>query len=336
MKLTDLYRNPPERDRQIEQLMERHAVPGLCMTVLSGGAIAGTHCYGLADSDSGAPITPGTVFEAASLTKTMFACMVLRRVDAGRLALDAPVAPLIPALQLSDDPRIATVTPRHILSHGTGLPNWAAKPLAFAFDPGRGFGYSGEGFYFLQRALEQVEGSDFPQMLERELLAPWGMAHSSGVWHAGLGMARTFTAEGNMRPPKTEVDKTGNAPEPNAAWSLCTTTSEYAAFLVRLLSERGGLAQETFDAMLSPQNQADEHICWGLGWGLVRAAPGVFWHWGSNTGYKSLTVTDRSTGDGLVLFTNSDNGGPFTRELAPLLTDGDFYSAMDKFIRAAE
>ena len=336
MKLTNTYHDPQRREMLVAGLMERHDVPGLSMTALVGGRMAGTHCYGTADRETGAPVLPSTVFEAASLTKPLFACMVLRRVEAGLLSLDAPVAPLLPEPKLSHDPRMEAVTPRQILSHATGLPNWAAKPLEFAFDPGGGFRYSGEGYYFLQRALERQEQTGLPRQLEREFFSPWGMTSSAGVWHAGLPMARGHLAEGGLRARRSEVDKTGNAPEPNAAWSLYTSTSDYALFLTRLLEGRGGLSQPMFEAMLSPQNSVNNALTWGLGWGLVKRSPDVFWHWGDNTGYKNLTVTDRATGDGLVLFTNSDTGFPFTTLLAAELTDGDFFDDIEGFVNFAE
>ena len=335
MELKPTLFDAARRDGYILDAMARHRVPGLAAAALRSGQMAGLWHYGVAD-EAGNPVGDDTVFEAASLTKTLFACLVLRLWEGGTLDLDAPMAALRPEPGLSQDPRLAAITPRQTLCHATGLPNWGAKPLPFRFDPGHGFGYSGEGYYYLQRLVEQLAGEALPALFKRHFFTPWAMAESSGIWHSGLKMAHGFNHAGAVCRIRDSVDLTGNAPEPNAAWSLYTSARDYAQYIGRLLRGEVGLRPETLAAMAAPQNSADEHIAWGLGWGLVKTHPGLLWHWGSNTGFQSAVTLHRGNGDGLVLMTNSDNGVAFTLELLQYFTGEGCFEHIGAFIEKAE
>ena len=83
--------------------------------------------FGRAIEDPAQPVSEETVFEAASLGKPVFAYAVLRMADAGVLDLDRPLYDYLP-LPDANNPRMKRVTPRHVLSHTTGLPNWRQQP----------------------------------------------------------------------------------------------------------------------------------------------------------------------------------------------------------------
>src|SRR5918997_209412 len=89
--------------------------------------------------------------------------------DRGGLALDAPLAGLRESPRLAHDERYRRITPRMVLSHATGLPNWGGDTLRLGFDPGTDYGYSGEGFLFLQKALERKTGRSLDELARREV-----------------------------------------------------------------------------------------------------------------------------------------------------------------------
>ena len=83
---------------------------------------------------------------------------------------------------LADDERARLITPRMLLSHSAGLPNWGGTPLELNFDPGTNWGYSGEGFVYLQKALEASTGLTLEEIASREVFEPLGMTSSHFVW----------------------------------------------------------------------------------------------------------------------------------------------------------
>jgi CubicO group peptidase (beta-lactamase class C family) len=142
----------------IKEAMAESRVPGLSIALIEHGKIAWERGLGVKNTASGEKVNSNTVFEAASLSKRVFAYAVLKLVDRRLIDLDVPLFQYFPGY--IDDPRIRTVTARQVLTHTSGLPNWRpnGKPLAFAFDPGTRFSYSGEGFVYLQAVVEHLTG----------------------------------------------------------------------------------------------------------------------------------------------------------------------------------
>lgn len=321
----------------VEERLRAAKVPGATVAVIRGGEIVFSGAYGTRD-DRGTPMTLGTLFEAASLTKSLFATLALREIDAGRLGLDEPIAPKMQGEPWSDDPRYAAITPRQVLSHGSGLPNWEEKPMKLCFAPGTGYSYSGEGYYLLQHLVEQLEGKSMDTLFRENFFLPWGMDSSKAEWTPMVGAAFSmgFDKDGKVTKVRDCIDDEGLAPEPNAAWSLYTYAVDYARFLCRMIRERGGLSETLFAEMTKPQNEATPTVEWGLGFGIPKKDRNVLWHWGDNRGFKSFAVWDKVTGDGAVICTNSDNGVDFYLPLLKLLTDGAFYDDVADFIAHAE
>lgn len=321
----------------MEQWLKEHGVPGATVAVMEEGQLAFHGAYGVRD-EYGVPMTEGVLFECASLTKSLFALLALREVDLGKIALDAPIAMQLKEAPWSADERFGQITPRQVLCHASGLPNWERKPMKMLFDPGHGFSYSGEGYFLLQRLVEQLEGKDMNELFRSHFFLPYGMESSCACWNPAVGAAfsRGFGKDGSVVKCRNSRRTGGNAPEPNSAWSLYSYAADYARFLCALMGERGGLSPALFAEMTAIQNSADDHIGWGLGFGIVKAQPEVLWHWGDNDGFKSLQIWDKQTGDGAVIVTNSDNGPDFYFRFLEKLTDGQFFGHIRSFIDSAE
>ena len=145
-----------------------------------------------------------TLFPAASLGKPVFAYAALRLAEQGKLDLDRPLKSYVPD-HAPADPRGEKITARHVLSHSSGLRNWRNaldQPLVPDFDPGSRFQYSGEGFYYLQRAIEKIAGCAIQQFMEDALFRPFEMPSSTYAWrpdtdgHLVFGHSRGAVARG--------------------------------------------------------------------------------------------------------------------------------------------
>ena len=287
-------------------LLEKHAVPGMTLAVVRAGELTFSGAYGVRNTQ-GTPMTEGVLFECASLTKSVFALLAMQEVQAGKLDLDTPIAPLLKEEPWSNDPRFVTITPRHCLSHGCGLPNWQAKPMDMLFDPGTKYSYSGEGYFLLQKLIEQIEGKNMNELFKERFYGKYGMESTTAFWTPAVyaAFAEGFAKDGTVRKVRSSRRVAGNAPEPNAAWSLYSYAADYARF-----------------------------VC--LGFGIPKADRNVLWHWGDNDGFKSFSLWDKETGDAVVITTNSDNGMALYFDLLKQLTDGNYFDDIAAFINGAE
>ena len=308
-------------ERVIPQLMKDGDVPGLAIALVRDSRIIWQRGFGIKSVETGEAVSDQTVFEAASLSKPVFAYAVLKMVDRGQMDLDTPLTKYLPGAYVLNDPRLNTITARMVLSHSTGFPNWRprGKSLLIHFTPGERFSYSGEGFVYLQKVVEHLSGQSLDAFMRKTVFEPLGMTSSSYVW---LDRFDGLKATGhNAAGTATERRKPTEA---NAASSLHTTAGDYARFMIAVMNGTG-LKRETAKEMLRAQIKVDEggsnsidrgtgrlsqSISWGLGWGLQQTADGKsFWHWGSNNGdVQCFTVSFEKERAGLVVFTNSGNG----------------------------
>lgn len=300
---------------EIAALMRAAGVPGFAMFILREGHEE-LVTSGITNRASAEHVTPETVFQAASLSKPVVAHAALQLAGTGMLDLDTPlskiIAPLIP-----DDPLAAAITARHVLSHRTGLPNWRREeyPLRSYFPPGARFSYSGEGFVYLQHALEHVTKEPLDALIGRLVFDPLGMRQSSFVWRSDFEgrVADAHDAE-------TVLDRFMPR-QANAAYSLLTTAPDYGRFLAASLD--GNLLTPAMahqwmmpeihvplkrtEALEGEGPELEGGVAWGLGWGLEPQA-GSFFHWGANTGARAFAMAMPARQRALVMFANEENG----------------------------
>jgi CubicO group peptidase (beta-lactamase class C family) len=325
----------PERAAElalaIPALMDSAGVPGLAIAVVADGGVAWSAGFGTRSADSGGEVDEHTVFEAASLSKPVFAYAVLQLVDSGLIDLDTPFAEYFDYSDIAHDERHRRITPRMALTHSTGFPNWRPRQgrgsrrrgqLTINFEPGERFSYSGEGFGYLQRAVMHVTGQPLQDLASRLVFEPLQMTRSSYVWQDRLedNLALPHGAEGEVL-RKSKPARGGG----HAAATLHTTATDYARFIAAVMD--GELLSDTMAAaMLTPQIEVDSGVTWGLGIGLQHFASGsdaAFWHWGDNTGYKAYILADDAARVGVVWFTNSENGQNILESMLSHTVGGD-------------
>ncbi|MGB7844673.1 MAG: serine hydrolase [Candidatus Acidiferrum sp.] len=306
--------------RRMPELLKDGTVPGLSVALIRGGRTYWVHGFGVRDVKTGQPVTEETIFEAASLSKPVFAYGVLKLVDQGTLDLDTPLTKYLPKPYIDGDARLDKITARYVLSHRTGFPNWRSdgNPLTIHFAPGERFSYSGEGFVYLQKVVEQLTGKALNDYMTEAVFQPLGMKSSSYVWRDDYD-ARTALGHdaagqaGEKNKPK----------EANAAASLHTTAGDYALFLEAVLNGTG-LNRRTLQEMERPQIPVDpectnctdrvpkelsKNVFWGLGVGIQETKQGEsLWHWGDNGRFKCYMVAYPKQKIGVVMFADGQNG----------------------------
>lgn len=307
-------------EEKLPGLMRQANVPGVSVALIRDGRIYWQESFGMKDAHL--PVTDGTTFEAASLSKVVFAAIVLTLADQGKIDLDAPLTRYGDTPHVRDlkgDPRLAAITARVVLSHRTGFPDWrpTGGPLAIHFPPGDHFSYSGEGFIYLQRAVEAITGKPLETLAREIVFEPLGMTSSSYVWRPDFEASTAIPHDKNrVAQPKKKRDAM-------AAYSLQTTAHDYALFLTALMTGQG-LRKDILAEMARPQTRVPAdctvecfakpaalapHLAWGLGVGLEETAQGpALWHWGDNGVFKAYMVVYPRQRSGLVMFANSENG----------------------------
>jgi len=324
-------------EQTIPHLMTEADIPGLSIAVIRDSKMIWTRAFGVTNSETKALVNDNTVFEAASLTKPLFAYAVLKLVDNGKLDLDTPLVKYLPGrYDVGDDPRLDQITARHVLSHTTGFPNWRPrgdKTLKMYFTPGDRFSYSGEGFVYLSKVVEHITGESQEAFIKRTVFDPLNMKSSNLVWRNDYESLKTFTHDW-----VGGVSGRGKPDKSNAAASLQTTANDYAKFLIAMLKGTG-LKPATARLMLTPQSSVtlagafslnapdakrSPTVSWGLGWGLEKTKDGMaFWHWGDNGDTKAFVLADPKQKAGLVMFANSANGLSIINELVGSVMGND-------------
>ena len=308
-------------EKLIPQLMTDGGVPGISVLLIHDNKVFWQRAFGVANAETKQPITEDTIFEAASLSKPVFAYGVLKLADAGKLDLDTPLVKYLPGAYVESDERLNQITARMVLSHRTGFPNWRrGDQLKINFTPGERFSYSGEGFVYLQKVVERLTNGTLDAFMQKTVFGPLGMTSSSYVWQDRYESRKTYghdsfgSVTGRRKPT-----------EANAAASLHTTAADYAKFVMAVMTG-AGLKKQTAREMLTPYVKVQEgctdcvtnpttgalsqNVSWGLGWGLQHTADGdSFWHWGdSNNDAQAYVVAFPKQRLALAVFANSGNG----------------------------
>ena len=187
--------------------------------------------------NTGMPVTEKTLFEAGSITKSVFAFAVMRLVERDILRLDQPLYELLPFEEVSHDERYRIITARHVLCHQTGLPNWAQRDSSghfnLLFTPGTGFGYSGEGYEYLKRVIEHITGKNISQILNEELFIPLNLAD---FYFKGSEYVKKYSAHGHidLKPSGIRFIE-----KPMMAFSLFTEARAFSNFMLALRNKKG-------------------------------------------------------------------------------------------------
>ena len=332
-------RDGPAMDAFLKQLMERSGVTALSVAVVDGGETVYARTLGAVSSKSRQPADEHTVFRAASLSKPVFAYLVMTLADDGVIDLDTPVHRYLPKplpsyrayASFRDDARYQQLTARLLLSHLGGLPNWRRErpdgPIAFVSAPGQQFGYSGEGYALMQFVVETVTGRDLATLARERVFEPLGMMDTSFLWESRFDGRFAVELDSPLGALIAHTRTTANA-----AASVVTNARDYATFLEAVLA--GGRVKPatlaswlqprvdiTSRSLFSPPGSDDganraNRLAWTPGWGTFEDEHGrALFHVGMEEGCENFAEVFLDRKLGVVFLSLTPNERSFSAPL---------------------
>jgi CubicO group peptidase (beta-lactamase class C family) len=320
----------------LRQIMDRMHVPGLSVAVISDFKIHWARAWGVADIETGAPVTTETMFQAASMSKPVAAMASLKAIEDGKFGLDQDINTILKSWKLPGDGFTGEqpVTPRALMSHtsgtgdGFGFPGYPpGTPLPSLIQildgappsnvgkvrlerpPFTAFKYSGGAVTIEQLALMDVLGKPFPQIMRETVLDPIGMKNST--YEQPLPAQRAQQAARAHNGEGHRMDAPFHVYPEMAAAGLWTTPTDLANLLIEVQLTLLGkshhvLTGRTMEEMVTPVGVGPFAV------GFIVEKNGEGWyfsHNGSNWGFRSDMIAHRLKGYGVVIMTNGDNGG---------------------------
>ena len=303
-----------ENDSLTNNWLKENHINTLVLGIIENGKLQQIKVFGKTSQGNAAPYN--SIFNVASLTKPITAMVALRLASLGKWNIDEPIYKIYTDSDIAKDPRSKQLTTRIILSHQTGFPNWRSQmennKLQFLFDPGTKYSYSGEGFEYLRKALEKKFKKSLNQLANELIFEPLQMKDTDFIWTKNTDESRFVIGYDKDEHPY-DILKNKNA---NAADDLHTTIADYGSFLVNMLNG-GNLSDKIYDEMLQKQVKIKENQYFGLGWVIYDLGNNEFAisHGGSDLGTQCLVVFLPKTKQGILIFTNSDQGYKVYEEL---------------------
>jgi CubicO group peptidase (beta-lactamase class C family) len=323
----------------IAAAMSAQKIPGLSVSVVTGGELRWSSGYGQADLENDVPATPETVYRLASVSKPITAVAAMQLVEQGKLDLDAPVQNYVPTFPEKPWP----VTTRALLGHLAGIRHYAEgefdstrhyKSLLEGLalfqndplvqEPGTKYLYSTYGYTLVGAVVEAAAGIPFAQQLRKAVFEPAGM---TGARVDDVLEIIPHRAQGYQKGSNGALENSGLADTSYKVpgGGLCATAPDLARFVVALWN--GTLVRpETRRQMFTSQKTRDgKRTGYGLGWALSTGRQGrkeVF-HRGDQQRVSTLLYTEPDRGVAVVLFANLEGiGSPLyalAREVAEIV-----------------
>jgi CubicO group peptidase (beta-lactamase class C family) len=316
-------------------------VTGLSMALLDDQQPLWAAGFGQADKAAGQAATAQTRYRAGSISKVFTAAAVMQLADAGRLDIDAPLARYLPEFSLRQrDDTAGPITPRHLLTHHSGLPGdriegmWTRNPAHFgtlldylrdeyrAFPPDLVHAYSNIGFTLLGVLIERASGMDFHTYMQTRLLDPLRMGASAFASAAPAG-DRAVAAYDEFGKPGEELPL-----RDTPAGGLNSTALDLLQ-LARLMFAEGIfegealLSPAAIRAMTTPQNEdcpLDADLRVGLGWHFapdaVQGGGPVLFHNGGTLCHRAVLMLLPQHRLAVAVMANSANAMPTLMDAA--------------------
>ena len=311
--------------------MSRYHVPGVAVGIYDKG-ITHVDGWGVTSVDHPLAVDGDTLFQIASVTKTITATVIMRLSEQGKIRLDAPIRTYIPTFKLRDEDAANRATVKHLVTHTGG---WLGDCFA-DFGPGDDsleryvaamveleqltplgeiWHYSNSSFTVLGRIIEVVTGKTYEQATRELLFAPLGMDHS--VFSAGEAIVHRTSVGHQINDERPRVVKPWAFPRATTPVGGVVSTVRdlmtYARFHLGDGTAPDGtrlLSRTTLDLMRTPQANADLDRKIGIAW-FLRDVQGtrLQYHGGVAIGQQGVLMLAPERDAAIAVETNSVRGG---------------------------
>ncbi len=362
----------PQFDAYAEQNFVKSGVPGMAVVIVQNDTVVYLRCFGVRNITTGAPITPDTRFQLESVSKSFASASIASMVGDGELSWDEPVVSLDPGFQLSDPWVTDHVTIRDLLSHRTGLPEYAGQDLQYTFGYNRSeiigrlrylgltgafrssYAYSDIGITVAAEAASMKAGQPWEDLVAERVFVPAGMYNTSARF-------ADFATSGNHADTYVVVNGTPKAAPlmnedvTSPAGGVSSTINDMARY-ARLQLNNGAIdgkhvigsdaLMETHRAQNIITSNNAGITAYGLGWEVIAGNGRVrVEHGGDGTqGVSNYIVLYPAENMSIVVLTNGFPGGyilknAITKGWDDLYFTGaiqkDWYSVSEDQINAA-
>ena len=310
--------------------MKEKNVVGAAIAVIKDGKVVYSKGFGVANSETNAPVTAQTLFQTGSIAKTFTAALILKLASEGKLRLDAPIGGYVTGLQ---SPRLARVTLAQLLSHTAGIIDepdefGAADETLMAtyvrswkddyamFEPGEVFSYSNSGYALAGLTAQEAVRKSYLELMQENIFAPLGMKTTT----FRPTVAMTYPLAVGHRVKAGEQPRVVRPLAQDArlypAGTMYSSLEEMTRFALMISNEGTSDGQvivppHVIEQMLTPhavQLSAPDDTAYGYGM-FMKTDHGVrqFWHDGSMTGYVAQMKLIPARKAAVIILGNTDN-----------------------------
>jgi CubicO group peptidase (beta-lactamase class C family) len=350
--------------RNIDARMAYYHINGLSIAVIDNYKIAWAQGYGWADTIERRPVTTSTLFQPASVGKSVHAVGAMKLVQDGKLDLDRDINDYLkrwkfPYDSVSHGKKIST---RELLTHTAGLSvhgfdgyKWNEKkpdliqilnglapannqPVRSVFEPGKRFEYSGGGYTISGLMIEDITGQHYNDYMTQTIFKPLGMAntcyYSQLTGKEKKNLATAYRYDGKPIGCKYHI-----YPEDACGASLWSTPSDIAKLLIELQLSLQNKSNKilnpcTIHQMFTPQSEISKNAS---GFFIEKKGDALYFHHdGLNEGFVADYYASMKDGKGVVIMANTDLASyiditeEITNSVATVFGWKDFYTPVVK------
>ena len=340
--------------------MKFYKIPSVSVAVINNGKIAWAKTYGYADIETKRLANKSTLYQVASISKSVNGLGILKLIQEGRLSLTTDIRNYLKTWTFPDNEfsKNKTITLKNLLSHTAGLNvhgfiGYAVtdslptinqilngerpannEPVKPTYPLNEHFEYSGGGYTVIRKILDDNLSSNYDSLMTAVVLKPLKMTNST--FSQPLSTPYKNYAYGSDKEMHTLKGNYYIYPEQSAG-GLWSTATDIARFVLSIQRDLKGSSHSLINKSLTEEMLTPVLNNYALGFGIIeKGGEKYFWHEGESYGYNAMYYGSFTTGKGVVILTNAypDNGQPFIQELlnSVATTYGwkDFYKPIQK------